>query len=255
MNFLVSAHSDIGIQKAINQDSVLLKVANTLCGKVCLCVICDGMGGLDKGELASATVIRAFDRWFCEELSPLLSHKITPKQLQSQWRAIILEQNRQMHLYSNKYLTPIGTTVVAMFFIKNQYYLMNIGDSRAYKLSKEISQLTKDQTFVQREIDLGHLTYEEAKFHPKRNTLLQCVGASSVIVPEFSTGRTKKGEIYLLCSDGFRHVIAPQEIYQKFTSQKTNSEEELSQLLLELIELNKSRKETDNISAAVVKIV
>jgi len=58
MNFMIAAHSDVGIKKNTNQDSLLIKVAQTNRGKVCLCVVCDGMGGLSKGELASATVIK-----------------------------------------------------------------------------------------------------------------------------------------------------------------------------------------------------
>ena len=63
MIYKIAAHSDVGIVKKTNQDSVLVKIAQTNHDKVCLCVVCDGMGGLADGELASATVIREFDQW------------------------------------------------------------------------------------------------------------------------------------------------------------------------------------------------
>ena len=64
MDYLIAAHSDAGILKKINQDALLVKVALSALGRLCLCVVCDGMGGLSKGELASGTLIRAFERWF-----------------------------------------------------------------------------------------------------------------------------------------------------------------------------------------------
>ena len=73
MFFKIAAHSDVGIVKETNQDSVLVKVAQTNHGRVCLCVVCDGMGGLSNGELASATVIREFEHWFEKQLPPMLS--------------------------------------------------------------------------------------------------------------------------------------------------------------------------------------
>ena len=68
MHYLATADTDIGIVKQTNQDSVLIKHGEAKVGEILLAVICDGMGGLEKGELASATVIRAFSKWFDEEL-------------------------------------------------------------------------------------------------------------------------------------------------------------------------------------------
>ena len=74
MRYTVVAETDIGIRKNINQDSVLVKHAETELGEILLAVVCDGMGGLDKGELASATVIRSFATWFEQELPKELVH-------------------------------------------------------------------------------------------------------------------------------------------------------------------------------------
>ena len=68
MKFLVTASTDVGILKETNQDSCLVKHISTKIGEILLAVVCDGMGGLSKGELASATVVRAFSHWFNEEL-------------------------------------------------------------------------------------------------------------------------------------------------------------------------------------------
>lgn len=255
MDFMIAACSDVGIKKKTNQDSVLMKVADTVCGKVCLASICDGMGGLAKGELASATLIRALDSWFEESLPHLLDGGLDENRLKEEWDNLVYEQNQKIADYGRANQARLGTTVVVALFIQNHWYVMNVGDSRVYELSENIYQLTKDQTFIQREMDLGHMTYQEAMNHPQRNMLLQCVGASEVVIPDFFSGEIQTGDLYLLCSDGFRHVISPEEIYWKFNPRENNSEETLHQAIVDLIELDKSRMEVDNISAAVVKIV
>ena len=185
MNFMIAANSDIGIKKSTNQDSLLIKVAQTNLGKVCLCVVCDGMGGLANGELASATVIRTMENWFENIFPGMLKRGFRPEDLKLQWDNIVLDQNQKLSSYASRRGSRMGTTIVAMLIMNDHYYLMNVGDSRAYLLADQLYQLTKDQTFVQYEIDAGRLTEEEAKYHPQRNVLLQCVGASEVVTPDF----------------------------------------------------------------------
>ena len=81
MNFMIAANSDIGIKKSTNQDSLLIKVAQTNLGRVCLGLVCDGMGGLSNGELASATVVRAFESWFEYSLPEMLKRGFTKEEL------------------------------------------------------------------------------------------------------------------------------------------------------------------------------
>ena len=148
----------------------------------------------------------------------------------------------------------MGTTVVAFLVVDDKYYIMNIGDSRAYMVSDAIYQLTKDQTYVQYEMDLGHLTWEQAQTHPQRNVLLQCVGASEIIIPEFSHGEYKTGEVYMVCSDGFRHVIAKEEFEKLMEPKKMDTEKALKDVAVYCTELNKSRQEKDNISVILLKV-
>ena len=254
MFFKIAAHSDVGIVKETNQDSVLVKVAQTNHGRVCLCVVCDGMGGLSNGELASATVIREFEHWFEKQLPPMLSTPVFPVvELRLQWDNIVLTQNDKLTAYASKTGTRMGTTAVAFLILGDKYYVMNVGDSRAYMLSDAIYQLTKDQTYVQYEMDMGHMTWEQAQTHPQRNALLQCIGASEVIKPDYFVGDVEPDMTFILCSDGFRHVISPDEIYEKLRPDILDNEEVMLQNARDLVELNKSRKEVDNISVAVIR--
>lgn len=252
MDFMIAGHSDVGIKKHTNQDSFLVKVAQTSLGKVCLCIVCDGMGGLSKGELASATVIRAFERWFENDFPGMLEAGFNADDLKLAWDNMVLELNQILSGYAARSGTRMGTTIVALLIIGQEYYIMNVGDSRAYMIDDQFRLLTKDQTYVQCELDLGHITWEEAINHPQRNVLLQCVGASEVVAPDFYWGEVPQDCVFALCSDGFRHVITPEEMFEKLHPSVLTNERAMKENAVWLTELNKSRREVDNISVALV---
>ena len=177
--------------------------ADTDFGHVLLCVICDGMGGLSKGELASATVIRAFAAWFREELPGILCEASLKDSLFSSWENLLIRMNDLVYRYGEAYGLRLGTTVCASLFVGSQYYIVNVGDSRAYRLTDEMIPLTRDQSFVQMEIDAGRMTKEQALTSSMRSVLLYCIGANEAVQPDFYTGVFGSGELFLLCSDGF----------------------------------------------------
>ena len=253
MNYLTAVHTDVGIRKRTNQDSVLIETAATDYGQVLLSVVCDGMGGLAKGEVASAILIKAFSNWFHREFPEILYKGMEANTLRSSWTNLILEQNQKINEYGLNCNVSLGTTVAALLLIDNIYYIINVGDSRVYYLKDGITQMTVDQTFVQREMDLGRMTLEEAKNHPKRNVLLQCIGASSVIEPDFYVGEFEKDSVFMMCSDGFRHVIYSEEFYERLKPELMVTEEKMKENAVYFTELNKSRREDDNISVALIR--
>ena len=253
MDFIISAHTDVGIVKETNQDSLSVMVLNTPQGRMAFAVLCDGMGGLAKGEVASATVIHAFRRWASEELPKLCAAPLQDITIRTQWERIITEQNERIKAYGARQGVRLGTTAVVLLLTQTRSYLLNVGDSRAYLLRDGLYQLTADQTFVAREIALGHMTPEQALVDPRRNVLLQCVGASDRVYPDMFFGEVRPGTVYMLCSDGFRHEITPQEIYEKLQPARMTDEETMRRSAWELVELNKQRRERDNISVALIK--
>ncbi|MBQ3230505.1 MAG: serine/threonine-protein phosphatase [Clostridia bacterium] len=255
MEFLVSAQTDIGISKSTNQDSLLVRIANTAQGRISFAVLCDGMGGLSKGEVASATVIRAFDNWFNRDFPSLCDAPIEDSVIHSQWCRMITELNERIKNYGLSCGTRLGTTVVAILITQNRYYLLNVGDSRAYEITNVLTQLTADQTYVAREVALGNMTPEQAERDPKKSVLLQCVGASHEVVPDMFFGDAKSNAVYMLCSDGFRHVLTPNEIFSGFNPSALVNEHAMNVNSYALIELNKRRGERDNISVALIKTV
>ena len=255
MSFLATVHTDAGIGKENNQDSALQIEARTDFGDVMLSVVCDGMGGLDKGEVASATVIEAFSEWFEKELPKLIHLEDVERMIFGEWEELILDCNQKISAYADELRIKMGTTLNAILFLRGRYYIANVGDARAYLLSDGLYQLTKDQTLVQREVDMGRLTAEKAAVSPRRNILLQCVGASPIVTPDYYSGSFAAGQVYMQCSDGFRHVVTGEEIYRYLNTQELTDERKMADNAVYLTELNKNRQEKDNITVLLVKVV
>ena len=251
MRFVATADTDIGNTKNTNQDSVLIEHASTPSGEVLMAIICDGMGGLTNGELASATVIRAFRAWF----DKVLPYELLSPNLQvigNKWSLLLKELNVRLMSYGSANGGNLGTTFTGMLFIGDSYLIAHVGDSRAYYLGAELRQLTEDQTYVHREVMRGTMTLEQAKVDPKRNMLLQCIGASKNVEPALYYGKTLPGA-YMLCTDGFRHEITPKEIYESLNPVNLVNKNAMHSNCRYLIDLVKSRGERDNISVLLVK--
>lgn len=253
MNFIVSASTDIGLTKSTNQDSLSVKVINTNQGRMVFAVLCDGMGGLEKGEVASASLIRTFDTWARNELPLLCNTPIEDSVIRAQWEKIITEQNETIKTYGARQGVKLGTTAVVMLLTETRYYILNVGDSRAYELTSGIKQITNDQTFVAREVALGNMTEEQAKVDSRRSVLLQCVGASEVVYPDMFFGDVQQDAVYMLCCDGFVHEITSEEMFQKLQPNLLLNENIMKQNSLDLINLIKQRRERDNISVLLVR--
>lgn len=255
MDFNIALHTDVGISKDTNQDSLCIKQAQTDKGNILLAVVCDGMGGLEKGEVASATIIKAFSTWFENELPLQLAQDNCVEEVRYRWDRIVKEQNQIIGEYGRNHHTQLGSTLTALLIFEDGKYLIgHVGDSRAYKVTDtSIETLTLDQTVVANDVRNGRLTQEEAERDPRRNVLLQCIGASRIVEPDFIEGVVQANECYMLCSDGFRHVISSAEINEAFAPSNNKDESAMKANIVKLIELNKEREETDNISAILIK--
>lgn len=254
MDFVISAVTDAGISKHANQDSSAAFLINTKQGQMAFLIVCDGMGGLAKGEAASASVVLAFEKWINQDLPKLCNAPLEAETIRFQWNALIQEQNQRIMSYGRKQRIQMGTTVVAMLVTAQRYFILNVGDSRAYALSDTVQKLTKDQSLVAREIELGLLPPEMEEKDPRRNVLLQCVGAMEQgVKADFYTGKTLPYCTYLLCSDGFRHEISTEEMLAALRPQLLTSEKVMTANSTAIIELLKNRQERDNITAVLLR--
>ena len=257
MRYIAAYHTDVGLTKKTNQDSLGIKVVETKYGQAAFGIVCDGMGGLAKGELASKEVILAFLNWFDRVFTvDVQDDNFNEQRLYEQWDGIIQNQNNRLGEYGKEHHLQLGTTISAILLLLNNYYIVHVGDSRIYQMTGNNSyQLTNDQTFIAREIAAGRMTPEQAKTDPRRSVLLQCVGASDIVKPDFSSGVITPNTVYMICSDGFRHQITEEEMIQNIGPIAAVDEQKMKQGCVFLTELVKKRQETDNITVGLLKTV
>lgn len=254
-NFQLAYQTDIGIRKKTNQDSLLLKGASVDGEELLLAVLCDGMGGMSKGELASATAVRFFNEWFMNTyVRNDTAYSI--EDIQGQWIQLLEDANLKLIQYGDEHHIQLGTTATAILIFSNGNYLIgHVGDTRVYQITDIIRQLTEDHTFTAREIGRGNMTEEQAEKDSRKNILLQCIGVNQQFLPQFVSGCFSTGDEIVLCSDGFRHVVTKNELLEHLKNCNTGSEKDMKMALTELVELNKKRNETDNISVILIRLV
>lgn len=247
MKFLTGSCTDIGTVREVNQDAVCIMQAQTCKGNVCMVIICDGMGGLSKGELASATLIKAFAKGFEEKLPELLeTHSL--EQIQKLWEKELLYWSDRLKDYGMNHQILLGTTFSGMLFVEEQYIWAHVGDSRIYEVNEfMVEQLTEDHTVIARELARGTMTPEEAEHSRLRNKLTQCIGASKELKPQLGSGLAQKGTSFLLCSDGLYHTISKDEMME-IQNNHYKTDDDLKKICYLTVKKAIERGEKDNIS-------
>lgn len=233
--YLAGAYSEQGNYRKKNEDSLLFRIAKSEAGDIVMAVLCDGMGGHQKGELASKTLAEGFAEWFENQL-PFLTYDLSMEIISEQWKKIIQRENERIYQYGRENEIELGTTLTALFMAEGNFLIAHVGDCRAYRIDNRLRQLTTDHAL------------------PERNVLLQCIGIGRQCEPEIFSGRVRKGEIYLLCSDGFYQKVQP-EMQEKLSSNQIVNEKGIRKHLKSLSSTARKRGEKDNISAVLVKVV
>ena len=254
MAYRVASITDVGIRRKVNQDTISYLSVETKKGHAIMAVVCDGMGGLSEGEVASRMVADSFGEWFRNRFTAMVAEGVHEEHLKEELTELVARQNQELIDYGNSKGIQAGTTVSAIFIANNRYYIVHVGDSRIYGLTdKMLLQLTNDHSVVAEEVRKGILTPEQAKTDKRSNILTQCVGVRSTVAPEFSDGSIKGSVSFLLCSDGLVHKISGQEIWQSCNPKLVNRTDKMNSALYGMVELVKDRQETDNISAILLR--
>ncbi|MBQ6040253.1 MAG: protein phosphatase 2C domain-containing protein [Oscillospiraceae bacterium] len=263
MKILAAYDTDIGRTKQVNQDALCIREAETNQGLFHMSVLCDGMGGFSCGEVASATVVRAFADWFQESL-PKYMLDFSIDTVWRDWKKLAEDYSRASVEYGLR-MSPVvklGTTLTAVLITEQFGALcIQLGDSRLYRLTDSLERITQDQTKIAVLMRQGQLTlneYEE-EHHPERNILSDCIGGSRVEChPDFyqiPADKLTPGTAFMLCSDGFRHEVSSDELYTALAPENLTDEGTMKQIIRRIIDLNMERNETDNISAILLKII
>lgn len=204
----IVARTDIGLVRDNNQDSYS---ACELEGGAVLAVVCDGMGGAAEGALASSEAVRVIKERITERYYSGMSD-ISVKGLMV---SAVEAANRfiyDLSLTDKKY-EGMGTTVVVVIAAGEFAYIVHAGDSRAYKVSDgKIFQLTRDHSVVQRMLENGEITADEADDHPNKHIITRALGVDEVIRTDFCQESFEDDEIIILCTDGLTNFVKNEDI-------------------------------------------
>ena len=235
------AKTDVGKVRTINQDAFYI---NTLSNGAALAVVCDGMGGASAGDIASKTAVEIISQYVINAYNPAMSSDDIIRLLDN----AINSANLEVFTLSKKdeQLSGMGTTVVATIAFENQAVICSAGDSRAYLINEQITQITRDHTLVQSLVELGKISAEEAKTHPEKNIITRALGVEDNIVIDSYCVDISKDDIILLCTDGMSNYVSENSI---LSIVKNNALDKITTILIDEANSGGGR---DNITVAVV---
>jgi serine/threonine protein phosphatase PrpC len=244
--------TDPGLVRGQNEDSVF---ANADRG---LAILADGMGGYQAGEVASsmATVLlssglqRAFKACAAHTADSATGQLFAQRALREQVAVVNSAIYRAAEDQSR--FGGMGTTLVAAVFCDDRLVVAHIGDSRLYRLrGEEFVALTHDHSFLQEQLDRGEISAEEARYSVNRNLVTRAVGVDPQVEAEVHTHAVRRGDVYLLCSDGLYDMLEEGEVKHLLETCGANLERAAKQL----IQLANDNGGDDNISVVVVKVL
>lgn len=241
-----SCLTDVG-GRTNNEDSV--KILSTPSSVTCLAVVADGMGGHAKGEVASQIAVDTF----C--MNYIKNTKNQSRDIARNLRISILESNAIVFQRAQDHVTcrGMGTTLCGLAIDHGACAFTWVGDSRLYHMyGNQLTQLTNDDTVVNKMVEQGILTPEQAQRHQDAHVLTQAIGTHAEI-REIHTQRfyraCQPGDVFLLTSDGVHGVLSTAQIKQALQADNSLS------ACHQLIEQAKQAKSTDNLSAIVIRIL
>ena len=199
----IVAKTDIGMKRNSNQDSY---AAGELPNGVAWAVVCDGMGGVSGGNVASSTAVKVIS----EQITSSYRAGMSPKSIKNMLVTAINAANISVYDISraNAELEGMGTTVVCSVVTDGIAYIAHAGDSRAYLVSNDsVTQLTKDHSIVQEMVESGKITETEAKTHPRKNIITRALGVDDIIKIDYCDTELSQGDIVLLCTDGLTNYV------------------------------------------------
>ena len=248
----IASHTDPGIVRSHNEDSIASDADKGIV------VLADGMGGYNAGEVASCmatTVICTELQQMLEEYSPF---DIDPQSGQTVAQSMLREQIAKANtsIYQAAQSQPqyagMGTTLVVAMFHDNKVTVAHIGDSRLYRLrGDEFSQVTKDHSLLQEQIDSGLITPEQAKTSHNKNLVTRALGIDPAVEPEINDYDSQVGDIYLLCSDGLCDMVSDEDIGMAVQTLGAN----IKLCCQQLVQMANDNGGRDNISVILVKVV
>ena len=214
--------TDIGLVRETNQDAFSF---GSFDDGNCWAVVCDGMGGVSGGQVASEICVEkvseAIKRSYRKGITVSSAKNLLTTAINAANSAVFKEAQENIELKG------MGTTVVAVLVLDSIAVVAHVGDSRAYLINDEINQITKDHSYVQLLIDTGKITEEEAKVHPDRNVITRAVGIEHVVDVEIDIVDINDNDKLLICTDGLNGYVPDADILKIIKEYGDSSTEKL----------------------------
>lgn len=233
--------TDIGLVRETNQDAYDFGYFDD--GN-CWIVVCDGMGGVSGGQVASTICVEkvseGLERGYRDKMSLSSAKNLLTSAINAANSAVFKEAQ------DNIVYKGMGTTVVAVLVLGDIAVIAHVGDSRAYILNDEINAITKDHSFVRLLIDTGKITEEEAKIHPDRNVITRAVGIEHVVDVEIDIADLNENDKLLICTDGLNGYVEDEVILKTVKEYGDSSAEKL-------VETANNAGGRDNVTVVIVQ--
>ncbi len=238
----VFSATNIGLSRSENQDRVRTAVLHD---DAAFAVICDGMGGENAGSEASQ---KAIDVVY-ERISRVYRRDFDEKSVKNLLISAVTTANAVVYdlAWADTEKQGMGTTCVLALRAGNMLHVVSVGDSRAYLVTHEIKQITKDHTMVMKMYENGEISKEQLKNHPQRNYITKAVGVSDWVTPDYFELELPENAAVVLCSDGLSNFCCEADIFEIV---KHTDADKIPDALIKTALDNGG---TDNISAAVIK--
>lgn len=231
--------TDTGVVRTANQDNYFV---DDELGR--FFIVADGMGGHAGGQEASKIATEEIYTYLDRHWDTPIESEVLLTQAVEKANVSILE-DQQIHPERR----DMGTTVVVLMFRNQQALCAHVGDSRLYRLRDSgLEQITDDHTWVGMALKKGEINEEQAKFHPWRHVLSQCLGREDLRLIEVQEIEVVKGDRLLICSDGLTEEVSDEQIATALTSLKSHEE-----TARQLIDTAKAAGGSDNITVVIVE--
>jgi protein phosphatase len=243
--------SDVGRVRPLNEDYHRVWQFPVRGGELTLLAVADGMGGAASGEVASKLAMEVLDESFSRYVQELEQGRPVVGIDRLAEKAVRLA-NRRVYAAAirNQGRRGMGTTLTFVAVHGRKAFVGHVGDSRAYMVrSKKIYQLTRDHSWVEEQLEKGLITEEEAEHHEWRNLITRALGTRPQVAPDTVEIEVKKGDIFVISTDGLHSLVRPEEILTEVRrTQDRQSSVEF------LISLANERGGPDNITLVIAEV-
>ena len=238
VRYTAAALTDRGRKRPSNEDAFGFSVEHGVY------VVCDGMGGAAAGEIASSIAVD-------EVLRQLTSGRVADLPLPDAAGRAVLAANAAIlsRAQRNRRLNGMGTTLVMLVAEERRAWVLNVGDSRCYRLrDARLEQLTQDHSLVEEQVRMGRMSESEALRSPLRNVITRALGTQNAVTPDCFEIQAEPGDLFLLCSDGLSREL-PDPAIETILQSKM----ELQDRCARLIDAAKKAGGHDNITCLLVQ--